>query len=305
MNNRDKIITIFGGSGFIGSHVVRELAKTGAKIKVIGRHATSANHLKTTGAVGQIALIDANINDVKVIENLIKGSSIVINLVGILFEKRSSTFEYLHTKLAATIAELCAKNNVERFIHISALGVDKARTSKYAKSKFNAEKEVLKLFPKATILRPSVVFGPEDNFINLFNWLSKISPILPLVGGGHTLFQPVYVGDVAKAVLSCTEIRSQKVFGKTFELGGPQQYSFKEILQLILATTGRKRLLLPIPTFIAKFKAFFLEFMPRPLMTRDQVELLKYNNIISKDNGLTLLNITPTPMETVIATYLK
>ncbi len=305
MNYRNKIITVFGGSGFIGTYVVKELAKTGAKIKVIGQHATCASHLRTTGTVGQIALIDANLNNKETIDKLVSGSNIVINLVGILFEKKSAKFQDIHTKLAANIAECSATHNVERLIHISALGVDKAKTSEYAKSKFAAEKEVLRLFPRATILRPSVVFGPEDSFINLFSWLSKISPILPLIGGGHTLFQPVYVGDVAKAVITCISSRVQKVCGKTFELGGPIQYSFKEILQLILQISARKRLLLPIPFFMAKFKAFFWEFMPKPLLTRDQVELLKYNNILTKENGLNTLGISPTPMDTTIAKYIK
>ncbi len=304
MSYRDKIITVFGGSGFIGGYVVKELAKTGAKIKVIGRHATSAAHLRTTGAVGQIALIDANISDINSVENLIKGSDIVINLVGILFETKKSKFEQLHTKFALLVAELSAKHGVSKFVHISALGVDRAKTSKYAKSKYEAEKEIHKYFPKATILRPGVVFGAEDNFINLFNWLSKISPILPLIGGGHTLFEPVYVGDIAKAVFNCIDFKHQKVAGKTFELAGPIQYSFREILELILSTTGRRRLLLPIPFCLAKIKAFFFEFLPHPILTRDQVELLKYNNILSKDNGLITLQITPTPMDTVISGYL-
>ncbi len=305
MSNRDKIITIFGGSGFIGSYVVRELAKTGAKIKVVGRYASSASHLRTTGAVGQIALVDAKLNDKSVIDTLIKGSEIVINLVGILAEKRKASFEDIHISLPSSIAESCKKHNVESLIHISALGVDQVKTSSYAKSKLAGEKEVLKHFPQATILRPSVVFGPEDNFINLFNWISKFSPFLPLIGGGYNLFQPVYVGDVALAISRAIESKPKLVQGKIFEIGGPIQYSMKEIMKLILNTTGRKRLLLPIPFFLAKFKAFFLEFMPKPLLTRDQVELLKYNNIVSKENGLTNLGIQPTPLEGIIKSYLS
>ncbi len=305
MSDRDKIITIFGGSGFIGSYVVSELAKTGAKIKVIGRYASSASHLRTTGAVGQIALIDANLNDKSIIESLVKGSSVVVNLVGILFEKGKTTFETTHVTFATNIAESCKKHNVESLIHISALGVDQVKTSSYAKSKLAGEKEILKHFPQATILRPSVVFGPEDNFINLFNWISKFSPFLPLIGGGYNLFQPIYVGDVAKAIHNCIESKPKLIQGKILEIGGPTQYSMKEIMKLILNTTGRKRLLLPIPFFIAKFKAFFLEFMPKPLLTRDQVELLKYNNIVSKENGLSNLGIQPTPLEGIIKSYLS
>jgi NADH dehydrogenase len=306
MIKRSDTITVFGGSGFIGKYVVKELAKTGAKIKVIGKHATTAAELRTTGAVGQISLIEIDIHDRGAITEAINGSKYVVNLVGILFEKKATTFDHTHIRFASTLAELCFKQKIERLVHISALGVDKSKASSiYAKTKFEAEKEVLKFFPNATIIRPSVVFGAEDNFINLFNWISKISLFLPLIGGGHTLFQPVYVGDIARFISRALETSKSKVCGKVFELGGPHQYTFKEIMQLILSISGRKRLLVPIPVALANMKAYFFEFMPKPILTRDQVRLLEYNNIVSKENGLETLGINPTAMEAILPSYVK
>jgi len=305
MIKRNDIITIFGGSGFVGKNLVHRLAKTGAKIKVLGSHASNSQELMTTGAIGQIALININIGHKDAVEKAIAGSDYVINLIGIRFERKKTSFESTHIKFASLVAELSAKHNVKRLLHISALGVEKAKTSKYAKSKLAGEKAVLKYFPNATILRPSVIFGPDDSFINLFNWVSKISPFLPLIGGGLTLFQPVYVGDVAEASVKSLELPEKMVCGRVFELGGPREYTFRQILELILETSGRQRILLTIPIFIAKIKAFFLELMPNPLLTRDQIQLLQYNNIVTNGNGLESLDIKPTPMESIIKDYIR
>lgn len=301
----NETVTIIGGSGFIGSYVVKELAKFGCKIQVVAKHATHAQHLRTCGAVGQIALVDRDVTNFQELDKIIKASDYVVNLVGILFQKKRSTFKKMHIEVPSKIAELCSKHKVKKLIHISALGIDQSsKTSLYARSKLDGEKEVLLRYPQAIILRPSVVFGAEDNFMNLFAWISKFSPFLPLIGGGYSKFQPVYVEDVAKAIALCITETSHKFDGGKFNLGGPTKYTFREILTYILEVTDRRRLFVPIPFGIAKFKAFFLELMPSPLLTRDQVELLKYDNIVQGQNGLDVMKIKPTALEAIAPRYL-
>lgn len=301
---RNDIVTLLGGSGFIGSNIVKEIAKTGVRIKVVGHRASAHSELRVCGYVGQIALVDSNLLDDKQLKSAIAGSDVVINLIGILFEKRAKTFEKMHVELASKIAKLCYDNKIKKLIHFSALGVDKAITSKYAISKCKGEAEVKKHYPNAIILRPSVVFGANDDFINKFNWMSKIMPFLPLIGGGHTMFQPVYVGDVSKAVSNILKDTGSKHVGKIYELAGPQKISFKEILRLILKVSGRKRFLIYIPHFIARIKAWFFEFMPKPLLTRDQLELLKYDNV-TKKSALSELGVKASELEPIIRTYVK
>lgn len=305
MTKRDEVITIIGGSGFLGSYIVRELAQTGARINVVSRTASRHLDLKVNGYVGQIALTDIDVANEKSLEKVIKGSTYVINLIGILFEKGKRTFEKLHAELPKSIGELCKKYKVKKLVHLSALGIDKAKTSKYAQSKLKGEKNIKSAFPDVTILRPSVIFGPEDNFTNLFNWMSKISPFLPLIDGGKTVFQPVYVGDVAKVVKEAITSKKNEFEGKTLELGGPEQLSFEQILHTIQEITGRKRIMLPTPFSIAKAQAFFCEFAPTPLLTRDQVELLKYDNIVFNENGFSQFNFKPHRFKLISATYLK
>lgn len=298
-------ITIIGGSGFIGSYVVQELAKLGCKILVVSRHASCAQHLRPCGAVGQIALVDRDITNFQALEKIIRSSDYVVNLIGILYQKKGHTFKKMHTEVPAKIAELCTKYKVKKLIHMSALGIDESsKTSLYAKSKFEGEREVLHKYSKAVVLRPSVVFGAEDNFINLFAWISKFSPVFPLIGGGQNKFQPVYVEDIARVARVIITEPSRKFEGGKFNLGGPKKLTFKEILALILEITKRKRLFLPIPFAWAKFKAYFLEYMPKPLLTRDQVELLKYDNVVHGPNGFDMFKIKPTAMESILPKYL-
>lgn len=304
MINKNSLVSVVGGSGFLGSYIVKEVAKTGARIRVISRFAEDARHLKVNGYVGQIGLINTDVTNKKSLNLALEGSTHVINLLGILFEKGTRTFDKMHVEVASNIAEFCIENNVKRLIHISALGVDRALTSKYAQTKLKAEQIVLSTFPTAIILRPSVIFGAEDNFLNLFNKLSKFLPILPLIGGGKTQFQPVYVADVAEVVTKCLVEKTSKYHGHIYDLGGPQVMTLKEIYQFILTTSSRKRLLLPLPSELAKVKAFFFELMPKPLFTRDQVELLKYDNIVSGQNGFNEFAIKPTSVASIAPKYL-
>lgn len=301
---KQTVITILGGTGFLGTYVVKELAKTGALIKVVSRNPNDAWEAKTAGSVGQIGLVQANIRDKASIYQAIAGSDIVINLIGILQEHGKQSFPAVHAQGAELVAKAAKEAGVRKFIHVSALGVDRTPQSKYARTKLNGEKAVAAVFPDATILRPSVVFGPEDNFFNLFATMAKFMPFLPLIGGGKTRFQPVYVDDIAKAIRAVVERSDTR--GKIYELGGPKVYSFKEILRYILTLTHRKRCLLSIPFPLASVQAAFLELIPQAPLTRDQVSLLKSDNIIS-EKAWTFkdLGITPTALEAVVPRYIK
>jgi NADH dehydrogenase len=296
----DDTITIFGGTGFVGRYVVARLAKTGAHIRIITRAPAAAYFLKPYGAVGQITALSCDLSSDEAVEKITQGSTVIINLIGILFEKgKKNTFTNIHADLPARIAKAAAVHNVKSFIHVSAIGARKDAPSAYLQSKGKGEEVILKTFPRAIILRPSVIFGMEDGFINLFARLSSFSPFLPLIRKGQTEFQPVYVDDVAAAVEKVANAPSAA--GKIYELGGPKIYSFKDILSLILLETNRKRLLLPLPTPIAIVQAMFFELMPRPLLTRDQIKSLKAPNIVTQD-ALTLedLNLTPTALEAML-----
>lgn len=298
-----KVITIIGGTGFLGRYIVKALASAGYTIRVISRHPESALHLKTAGDVGQVVLMGGNLNDPDSLFGKIDGSYAVINLVGVLFEGRRQRFGNLHAKGAEKLAQIAKNCGVERFIQISALGVDKAATSQYARSKFQGEKAVLAAFPQATILRPSVVFGPEDNFYNQFARMACFAPALPLIGGGKSRFQPVYVMDIARAVVAC--LRQDETRGQVYELAGSQVYSFKQILQYILQVTGKHRWLMPLPFALASLIGAVGEWLPVPPLTRDQVRLLKYNNVATPGApGFAQLGITPTAVEMVVPEYL-
>lgn len=302
---KNQIITIFGGSGFLGSHIVQDLARAGFRIKIVTRIPESAYELKTQGNVGQIVACTCDYGDDKAIEEIVSGSYAVINLIGILYEKRKSKFKKAHVSIPEKIAASCKKKEVSKFIHVSALGVERG-ISKYAKSKLSGEEAVKKAFPNATILRPSVIFGPEDSFFNMFAKLSTFIPVLPLIGGGQTKFQPVYVGDIAEAVQNIILEKTKAHAGNTYLLGGPEVVTLKEIFQRLMQETNRKCALVHIPWFVAKIQAFFLGLMPRPLLTIDQVKSLKINNIV-KDRALKLedLGVTPTPMAAVLPRYLS
>lgn len=299
-------ITIFGGSGFLGRHIVQALARRGYRIRVAIRRPNQAMFLRPMGDVGQIELFQANIRDDASVREAVTGADAVINLVGILYEGGKQKFKAVQNEGAKRVADMAAEQGIKTFIQMSAIGADDESASDYATSKAAGEAAVLEAIPTAVILRPSIVFGPEDDFFNRFAALARISPFLPLIGGGKTKFQPVYVKDVAQAVV---EVLARGIEGKTFELGGPEVYSFRELMALVLKTIRRERLLLPLPFFMAKFQAYFLQLLPSPLLTVDQVKLLESDNVVSAQalsDACTIedLGIVPTSPETVIGTYL-
>jgi uncharacterized protein YbjT (DUF2867 family) len=304
--NVDTLITVYGGSGFLGRHVIRALCKRGYRIRVAVRRPELAGHLQPLGRVGQIHAVQANLRYPGSVEAAARGADVLINLVGILFERGRQRFDAVQAFGAEAVA-LAASAYGARMVHVSAIGADENGTAAYARSKAMGEKLVLAARPSATVLRPSVVFGPEDDFFNRFASLARFAPALPLVGGGHTRFQPVYVGDVAAAVVEAVEGRTTA--GATYELGGPEVKTFKELLQYVLAVTGRNRLLLPLPFGLAEVQAWFLQFLPKPPLTPDQVELLRTDNVVSdaaKRERRTLegLGIAPTAIESIAPTYL-
>ncbi len=301
---RDVVVTLFGGSGFIGRYVVQRLAARGARIKVVTRDPHTALHLKPLGEVGQIVLVPwPDEVTAESLARLVEGSAWVGNFVGILFERRRGELAWAHAELPARIAEACTKAGTSRFVHISALGADPASPSHYAHTKARGEVLVRERFSAPTILRPSVVFGPEDQFFNRFAAMSVISPVLPVVGP-KTRFQPVYVGDVADAVMA--GFTAEETPGRLYELGGPKVYTFEEILRYILEVTGRRRPIVPIPFGLARVLAAFAEWLPEPPLTRDQVLLLQRDNVVSGEHpGLRELGIEPTPVEAVVPTYLR
>ncbi|MBI4274567.1 MAG: complex I NDUFA9 subunit family protein [Rhizobiales bacterium] len=305
-SNSDTLITVFGGSGFLGRHVVRALAKRRYRIRVAVRRPDLAGFLQPLGTVGQIHAVQANLRYPESVEAAARDSAVVINLVGILFQRGRQRFTAVHTEGAETVAH-AASDFGARLIHVSAIGADVNSSSIYARTKAEGERLVLVAKPAATIMRPSIMFGPEDDFFNRFAAMARLSPVLPLIGGGHTRFQPVFVGDVAAAITAAVEGNATP--GAIYELGGPQIRSFRELMEYVLATIERRRLLLPLPFALAKLQAVFLQFLPKPLLTPDQVELLKHDNVVSEDakhRGRTLqgLHIDPTAMETIVPSYL-
>jgi NADH dehydrogenase len=294
------LVTVFGGSGFVGRHTVRALARAGWRIKVATRHPAGAFFLRPLGTVGQIDFVKCDVADAQSVAHALTGAKAAINLTGILFEK-GQTFEDVQADGAANIANSAAAAGVQAMVHISAIGADLDSNSHYALTKAQGEQAVHEAFANAVILRPSIIFGPEDGFFNKFAEMARFFPALPLIGGGRTRFQPVYVGDVAQAIVTALSRQD----GRTYELGGPSTYSFKELLQLILRETGRKRALVPIPFAIASLKAAFLQLLPNPLLTMDQVRLLKKDNVVLPTAaGLAELGITPTSVEAVVPAYL-
>ena len=296
------LVTIFGGSGFLGRHTVRALARAGWRIRVATRHPARGFFLRPLGTVGQIDFVKCDVADAQSVSAAVMGASAVINLTGILFQK-GQTFEEVQSEGASNIAQAAAAAGVPALVHVSAIGADAQSGSQYAATKAQGEQSVREAFPDAVILRPSIIFGPEDGFFNKFASMARFLPMLPLVGGGHTRFQPVFVGDVAAAIVQA--LSSPAARGRTFELGGPSIYSFKELLQMILRETGRKRLLVPLPFALASLKAAFLQLLPNPILTMDQVKLLKKDNVVAPTAaGLANLGITPTSVEAVIPSYL-
>ena len=296
------LVTVFGGSGFIGRYVVRNLARAGWQVRVAVRRPDEALFLKTAGDVGQVTPVAANIRDDASVNAACVGADAVVNLVGILYEGGRQKFDAVQAEGAGRVARAAKVAGAKRFVQISAIGADANSDSAYARSKAAGEAKVAMAFPGATILRPSIVFGPEDNFFNRFAKMAMLSPALPLIGGGNTRFQPVYVGDVAAAVARAIE--DSGTAGNTYELAGPRAYTFRELLRLMLNEIGRCRLLVPLPFALATLKATFLQLLPMPLLTVDQVKLLKRDNVASGKPGLKELGISPTAVEVVIPTYL-
>jgi uncharacterized protein YbjT (DUF2867 family) len=302
----ETLVTIFGGSGFLGRHVVRALAKLGYRIRVAVRRPELAGHLQPLGRVGQIHAVQANLRYQASVEAAVRDADLVINLVGILFERGRQRFEAVHGLGAEAVARATA--GVEaRLIHVSALGADASSPSLYARSKAMGERLVLAAVPSAVILRPSILFGPEDAFFNRFAAMARFSPALPLIGGGHTRFQPVFAGDVASAAVAAIEGHARD--GTIYEFGGPEVKSFKELMEFILATIGRKRLLVPLPFAFAKLQASFLQLLPNPLLTTDQVELLRRDNVVSaaaerEGRSIEALGIDPVAMAVIVPSYL-
>jgi uncharacterized protein YbjT (DUF2867 family) len=305
--NLETLVTVFGGSGFLGRHVVRALAKREYRIRVAVRRPELAGHLQPLGRVGQIHPVQANVRNPASVQAAMRDSGVVVNLVGILNPTGAQTFEAVHARAAGTVAKAAADIGA-RMAHISAIGADENSASDYARTKAAGEKAVLAAVPSATIMRPSVVFGPEDEFTNRFAALARLSPALPLIGGGATRMQPVYVGDVATAVADAVDGKTKA--GATYELGGPEVLTMREIMQLICEITDRDRWLVTLPFGLAKLQALFLQFAPGALkLTADQVELLKKDNVVSdaaNAAGLTLagLGISPDSMEAVARQYL-
>lgn len=301
MSNR--LVTIFGGTGFIGRHLVRRLAARGARIQVISRNPEHGRHLQPMGNVGQIVVRRADMGNEAALAQVLRNSTSVINLIGILHERGRRSFEAIHAELPARIARAARAVGVERMIQMSALGAAPDSVSVYARTKAAGEERTREAFPEAMIFRPSVVVGPEDGFFNRFAAMARISPILPLIGGGKTRFQLVYVGDVADAMVN--SLLREDTPGQTYELGGPETYTFAQAMQYMLEVIGRKRLLVSIPFGLAEFQARFLEWLPNPPLTRDQVQLLKQDNVVSgKFPGLAELDVMPTPIEIVVPDYL-
>jgi uncharacterized protein YbjT (DUF2867 family) len=301
---RSKVVTVFGGSGFIGRYVVQRLAERGATIRVPTRHPERAVFLKPLGAVGQIVLETWNPGAAGSALRLLAGSDMAVNLIGILFEPRTGDFERLQGRLPGEIGAAAAELGLGRVVHLSAIGADPGSPSAYARTKAQGEAALRAAFPAATILRPSIVFGPEDGFFNRFARMTQLSPVLPLIGGGHTRFQPVYVGDVADAVVAA--LAMPETAGRTFELAGPGVYSFKELMTYLLRITGRRRLLVSVPFGAAAFQARLLRFLPEPPLTPDQVELLKRDNVAAAGVAdLIALGVKPTPLEVVVPQYLR
>ena len=297
--------TVFGGTGFIGRYVVKRLAQRGVTVSVVGRHARRGNYLQPMGDVGQIVLIDGNIGDEDLVAATIDGAELVVNLVGILAQSGRQRFDALQHEGAARLARAATAARAGRFIQFSAIGADPASASLYAKSKAEGEAAVRAAFPSATILRPSIVFGPEDQFFNRFAAMTRLSPFLPLIGGGETRFQPVYVGDVADAAMAA--IDRPEAAGQTYELGGPRIYSFIELMQLMLREIDRPGFpLVSIPFPLATLQAAVLEHLPGHLLTRDQVLMLKRDNIVSPGaKTLADLGIAPTAPEVILQSYLE
>jgi uncharacterized protein YbjT (DUF2867 family) len=307
LNNR-ALVTVYGGSGFLGRHTVRAIARTGARIRVAVRRPELAGHLQPLGGVGQIVPVQANVRFPDSLLAAAQDADAVINLVGILFATGKQTFKSVQDEGARNVAEAAKAAGVDTLVHVSAIGADPDSPSIYARTKAAGEAAVRSVYKNATILRPSVVFGPEDEFFNRFAALARLSPALPLIGGGHTKFQPVFVGDVAQAIVAGLEGRADAK--APYELGGAEILTMRQVMERVLAYTMRSRLLVPLPFWLAKLQGAILQWLPNPPLTVDQVRLLENDNVVSAEAikaGRTLegLGIEPVPIANVVPDYLE
>jgi uncharacterized protein YbjT (DUF2867 family) len=304
----DKLVTVFGGSGFIGRHVVRALAQRGWRVRVAVRRPDLAGHLQPLGAVGQIMPVQANLRYRWSVDRAVEGADAVVNLVGLLSESGRQNFNAVHDFGARAVAEATRAAGIPTLVHLSALGVDPKSDSLYARTKAKGEAAVRETMPEAVIFRPSIVFGPEDSFFNRFGNLARISPFLPLIGGGETRLQPVFVGDVAEAIARAVE--GQLAGGTVYELGGPEVKTFRECMELLLTEIERSPLLLPVPWTVAHYGAVVAQMLPKPLLTVDQVRLLKHDNVVStaaeaEARTLAGIGINPSNLRGVLPSYLQ
>jgi len=307
LNNR-ALVTIYGGSGFLGRHVVRAIARTGARMRIAVRRPELTGHLQPLGGVGQIVPVQANVRFPDSLLAAAEDADAVVNLVGILFGTGKQTFKAVQDEGARHVAEAAKAVGARALVHVSAIGADPNSKSIYARTKAAGEAAVMETFPGAVIFRPSVVFGPEDEFFNRFAALARISPVLPLIGGGRTKFQPVFVGDVAQAMVAALEGRASE--SAPYELGGPQIMTMREVMERVLAYTMRSRPLAPVPFWFAKLQGTFLQWLPKPPLTVDQVRLLQTDNVVSEaaiKAGRTLegLSIDPVAVASVVPDYLE
>jgi NADH dehydrogenase len=304
---RDEVVSVIGGSGFIGRHVVAALARAGWRIRVVCRRPDLAGFLQPLGIPGQIAFVQANIRRRESLLPALEGAHGVMNLVGILAERGRQTFEAVHVRGAEAVARTAREAGVRRMVHVSALGADPGSPALYGRSKAEGEKRVRQNFPDAVILRPSIVVGPEDSFFNRFAAMARFSPALPLIGGGRTRFQPVYVADVAAAAVRALE--DEALSGRILELGGPEVWTFRELMEFMLMVIRRRRLLVPVPFGLARVMAWPAQFLPGPPLTPDQVRMLMKDNVVSeraRAEGRTLegIGIEPDGIEAVVPDYL-
>ena len=302
MQNNQQI-AIFGAGGFLGRHLIRELTKLDYRIKVATRSPYLKGYLTPLGNAGQVELIKTNIFNPEDIKKVLRNCDYVINLVGILYETRKQKFSQIHSDFPYLLSNLCNEFQIKKLVHVSALGVSEKHSSKYIQSKLNGEKNIKNIFKSSVILRPSLVFGPEDKFFNTFAFYAKISPVIPLIGGGKTKFAPIYCVDVGKAIAKALELKNKET--KIYELGGPKNYSFRELMEILLNLIKKKRLFINIPFNIAKFQSYFLQMLPNPVLTVDQVELLKYDNIVSGDHpALKDLGIRGKTIHSILPKYI-
>lgn len=297
-----QIATVFGGAGFIGRHVVQRLARQGFVVRIAGRDTVAAAKLRTQGDVGQVVPVAASVTNEASVARAVTGANVVVNLVGILFERKPGDFQRIQAEGAGRVARLAAAAGVRKLVHISAIGADPGSQSHYARSKAAGEQAVLEAFPGATILRPSVVFGTEDQFFNRFAGLAAVLPFMPVVEG-QTRFQPVYVGDVADAVMAA--ITRDDAAGRVFELGGPRVMTMRDVLGFVLEHTHRRRMMVPLPRALVAIQARLGEWLPTPPLTRDQLILLARDNVVAANAaGLEALGIAPKAVEAVVPAYL-